>query len=166
MRRVSTQVVVPLAIADAYPNQPFPARVKFIAPSIDPQSGTVEVRLAVDPVPAFFRQDMTVSVTIETGRRDSALAVPNDALRSVQGREAELLLVRDGRVQSQTVTLGLRGLAMSEVENGLSEGDRVVADAAVELTEGNSVRFVERQAPVSTGRDDAASRNESPMNFD
>lgn len=154
------------AIADAYPNQSFPAHVKFIAPSIDPQSGTVEVRLAVDPVPAFVRQDMTVSVTIETGRRDSALAVPNDALRSVRGREAELFLVRDGRVQRQAVTLGLRGLAISEVESGLSEGDRVVADMATELTEGNSVRFVERQAPVSAGRDDAASRNESPMNFD
>lgn len=155
-----------MAIADAYPNDPFPARIKFIAPSIDAQSGTVEVRLAVEPVPAFVRQDMTVSVTIETGRRERALAVPNDALRSVQGDEAELLLLRDGRVRRQAVTLGLRGLAMSEVVNGLREGDRVVADTAADLNEGARVRFTARQAPVSSDRGDAASRNELPVNFD
>jgi HlyD family secretion protein len=42
-----------VVIADAYPDKPFPARINFIAPSIDPQRGTVEVRLAVDPVPEF-----------------------------------------------------------------------------------------------------------------
>ncbi len=34
--------------------------------SIDPQRGTVEVRLPVNPVPDFLRQDMTVSVNVET----------------------------------------------------------------------------------------------------
>src|SRR5690606_37838732 len=67
-------------IADAYPEQTFPARINFIAPSIDPQRGTVELRLKVDPVPDFLRQDMTVSVNVETGRREQALAIPNDAL--------------------------------------------------------------------------------------
>lgn len=69
-----------IAIADAYPDEAFPVRISFIAPSIDPQRGTVEVRLAVDPVPDFLRQDMTVSVNIETDRRLKALVVPNDAL--------------------------------------------------------------------------------------
>lgn len=39
-------------IADAYPRQPFAAELDFIAPSIDPQRGTVEVRLAVAAVAA------------------------------------------------------------------------------------------------------------------
>ncbi|WP_280554508.1 efflux RND transporter periplasmic adaptor subunit [Halomonas sp. 25-S5] len=47
-----------MAVADAYPQRPFPACVSFIAPSIDPQRGTVEIRLAVDPVPDVLRQDM------------------------------------------------------------------------------------------------------------
>lgn len=34
-----------VASADAYPNETFPAEVAYIAPSIDPQRGTVEVRL-------------------------------------------------------------------------------------------------------------------------
>src|SRR5690606_36129842 len=117
-----------LVVADAYPNQPFPAQVNFIAPSIDPQRGTVEVRLAVEPVPDFLRQDMTVSVNIETGRRGRALAVPNVALEAVQGDQSQWLVLRNSMVQRQRVTLGLRGLAMSEVLDGLSAGDRVLAD--------------------------------------
>ena len=34
------------ASADAYPQQVFDAEVSYIAPSIDPQRGSVEVRLA------------------------------------------------------------------------------------------------------------------------
>src|SRR5690606_20970426 len=57
-------------VSDAYPQRPFPATLHYIAPSIDPQRGTVDLRLRVEPAPDFLRQDMTVSVNIETGRRE------------------------------------------------------------------------------------------------
>lgn len=128
-------------IADAYPDKPFLAHINFIAPSIDPERGTVEARLAVDSVPDFLRQDMTVSVNIETGKREQALVVPNDALENIQGNKAVVLLVRDGKIQRQQVTLGLRGLGMSEVLAGLKVGDHVLADATNTLTNGTRVRL-------------------------
>lgn len=136
-----------IAIADAYPERPFPARINFIAPSIDPQRGTVEVRLSVEPVPEFLRQDMTVSVNIETGRREQALVIANDALANVQADKAIVLLLRDGKVQRQQVTLGLRGLAMSEIVAGLSAGDQVMADATSSLANGERVRVVAKDMP-------------------
>ena len=154
-----------MAITDAYPDRPFPARISFIAPSIDPQRGTVEVRLAVDAVPDFLRQDMTVSVNVETGRREQALAVPNDALTDVQDDQARVLLLRDGRVQGQVVTLGLRGLAMTEVLSGLSPGDAVLADATALLADGARVRFTPRAAPVAANGAESASANEMPVNL-
>lgn len=137
-----------MAITDAYPDQPFPAYIDFIAPSIDPQRGTVEVRLTVDPVPEFLRQDMTVSVNIETARRAQALVLPNDALGSVQGDQAIVVLLRDGKIQRQKVTLGLRGLAMSEVIAGVSVGDEVLADAATSLANGTRVRLESQTDPL------------------
>ncbi len=135
-----------IAIADAYPDEAFPVRISFIAPSIDPQRGTVEVRLAVDPVPDFLRQDMTVSVNIETDRRLKALVVPNDALANVRGDNAEVWLLREGRVQRQPVTLGLRGLAASEVLSGLSAGDEILVDATLALDNGARVRTTQQSA--------------------
>lgn len=138
-----------IAIADAYPDEPFPVRISFIAPSIDPQRGTVEVRLAVDPVPDFLRQDMTVSVNIETDRRAKALVIPNDALANVKEDNAEVLLLHDGQVQRQRVRLGLRGLAASEVLSGLSEGDEILVDATASLTDGERVRTTLQAAPFA-----------------
>src|SRR5690606_40347344 len=81
----ATEVLVPLdeehlqvlqlgqsarCVADAYPAQPFAAELSFIAPRVDPQLGAVEIRLTVDPAPDFLRQDMTVSMRPETGRRE------------------------------------------------------------------------------------------------
>ncbi|MGP9545650.1 efflux RND transporter periplasmic adaptor subunit [Psychrobacter sp. AOP7-B1-25] len=137
-----------VAIADAYPDQPFPTRIDFIAPSIDSERGTVEVRLSVDPVPESLRQDMTVSVNIETGRRAQALVIPNDALTNIQKDTAQVRLLRDGKVQRQKITLGLRGLAMSEVVSGLSEGDQVLADATLSLADGERVRTESKEMPL------------------
>ena len=153
-------------ISDAYPDQPFPARINFIAPSIDPQRGTVEVRLAVDPVPDFLRQDMTVSVNVETNRRERALAIPNDALSGIKGNKAVVLLVRDGKIQRRQVTLGLRGLAMSEVVSGLQDGDQVLADAESSLAEGARVRLKQQNTPLNHQADDTDSKNELPVKFD
>ncbi|WP_291358703.1 MULTISPECIES: efflux RND transporter periplasmic adaptor subunit [Acinetobacter] len=154
------------AIADAYPDKPFPARINFIAPSIDPQRGTVEVRLSVDPVPDFLRQDMTVSVNVETGRRDRTLAIPNDALGKVQGDQATVLLVRDSKIQRQKVKLGLRGLAMSEVISGLKLGDQVLSDATSTLKDGTRVRFKPEEINYADQNNDASNKNELPVKFE
>ena len=154
------------AIADAYPDKPFPARINFIAPSIDPQRGTVEVRLSVDPVPDFLRQDMTVSVNVETGRRDRTLAIPNDALGKVQGDQATVLLIRDSKIQRQKVQLGLRGLAMSEVISGLKAGDQVMSDATSALKDGTRVRFKPEEINYADQNNDASNKNELPVKFE
>ncbi len=165
-----------VGVTDAYPDKPFPARINFIAPSIDSQRGTVEVRLSINPVPQFLRQDMTVSVNIETGRREQALVIPNDALTNVREDNAQVLLLHNGKVQRQKVTLGLRGLAMSEVIKGLNVGDQVLVDATSSLADGARVRTEVQAMPfsgnskdvnsnvptnkVSTNNNNSATRNE------
>lgn len=153
-------------ISDAYPDQSFPARINFIAPSIDPQRGTVEVRLTVNPVPDFLRQDMTVSVNVETDRRERALAIPNDALTEIKANKAMVVLLRNGKIQRQHVTLGLRGLAMSEVTSGLSEGDQVLADAESVLEDGARVRIKPQDKALVNPADATDSKNELPVKFD
>lgn len=148
-------------IADAYPALPFPARVTFIAPSVDALRGTVDIRLTVDPVPAFLRQGMTVSVNVETGRRNQTIAVPNDALAATTGDRAELWLVASGRVERRQVQLGLRGLTQTEISAGLRAGDLILADGHAALSEGDRVRVVSSGVPG-----DPSTRNEMPARFD
>lgn len=156
-----------VAIADAYPDKPFPVHISFIAPSIDPQRGTVEVRLAVDPIPEFLRQDMTVSVNIETDRRAKAVVVPNDALANVKKDNADVLLLRNGKVQRQQVRLGLRGLSASEVLSGLSAGDEILVDATASLADGARVRTIQQSAPfANTDADKITTANDESQSVE
>ena len=150
-----------MCVVDAYPARPFPARVSFIAPSVDPQRGTVEVRLSVTPVPGFLRQGMTVSVNVETGRRARAIVVPNDALAGTDGARSALWLVVDGRATRRQVQLGLRGLTETEVVSGLQAGEWVLADAQAALAPGQRVRVVAAGPAGGT-----AARGELPVKLD
>lgn len=120
-------------LADAYPGQPFNAQVSRLAPSVNAQSGSVEVRLTVPAQrPDFLREDMTLSVEVRTGERSGARVLPLRALRSSstdgEGADGEVMVLRDGRAVLQPVKLGLRTLTEVEVRSGLSDGDEVVLD--------------------------------------
>ena len=122
-------------IADAYPNRVFEAKINFIAPTVDPQRGTVDVRLTVDPEPDFLLQDMTVTATIQTNKRDAAITLSNDLIKEPQNGKGVVWLVRDGTVTAQKVTLGLRGLSATEITEGIQPGDLVVLSAKAKLGE-------------------------------
>ena len=134
-------------IADAYPHQPFAAQVSFIAPRIDPQRGTVDVRLTVAPVPDFLRQDMTISVNIQTGQQEQAIAIPNDAIAGLTQGTPQVWVVQEGRAQRRTLHLGLRGLAQTQVLQGVQPGDWVLADGQAALTPGQRVQVQAQKLP-------------------
>ena len=136
-------------VADAFPDKVLTATVTFLAPAVDTSRGTVDVHLSLDGEADFLRQGMTVSATITTASRTNALVVGNEVLRKVRGNQAEVLLVRDNRVEAAAVTLGLRGTVASEITAGLNAGD-VVLDSVAEV--GARVR-VELQDRLATGGD-------------
>ena len=114
------------AVADAYPGQSFEAQLSYIAPAVDPQRGTVEVRLAVPKPPAFLRPDMTVSVELVGGTKKNAMVLPSGAVRDAD-REAPWVLVLQGNLAVRVpVKLGLRGVGAVEIVAGLKEGDEAI----------------------------------------
>ena len=127
-------------VADAYPDRRFAARVLSIAPVVDAQRGAIEVKFSLaQPPPEFLREDMTLSVEVETARRDAALVVPVAALRGNESATASamtsattavVLIERDGRAQERVVRLGLRTLDAAEVLEGLAAGDAVLLGSA------------------------------------
>ena len=142
-------------VADAFAGQPLAARVLSIAPSVDAQRGAIEVRLALNaPAPAFLREDMTVSVEVETARRERALVLPLAALRTALPDGSAAVMVSDqGRARSRAVKLGLRTLDAAEVVEGLAEGDVVLIGGNPRADAGVRVRRVPWQPgqPLAPG---------------
>ena len=115
-------------VADAFADQRFTAQVLSIAPAVDAQRGAIEVKFSIDKAPAaFLREDMTLSVEVETARRERALVLPLSALRSQTGStSATVFIAQNDRAQTRTVRLGLRTLDATEVLEGLAPGDVVL----------------------------------------
>ncbi len=129
-----------VAAADAFPNDRFEATIFYIAPSVDAQRGTVEVKLRVPRPPTYLRTDMTISAEIEAGRRKDAVVVPSDAVRDAAGRTPWVLVVNDHHAVRRPVKLGLRGAGQTEIVEGLAPGDVVIPTTETNVGEGRRVR--------------------------
>lgn len=114
------------AVADSLPHLPFDTRLSFIAPEVDADRGTIEIRLEVPEPPEGLRPDMTVSVNIETGRRNNALLLPEATVNGAKTSEPWVLVARDGRGERRDLRLGAHGDGWVEVLGGLSDTDWVV----------------------------------------
>ena len=149
-------------VADAFAGQRFAARVLSIAPSVDAQRGAIEVKFALEQqAPAYLREDMTLSVEVETARRESALVLPQAALRgAVAGDTGTVLVLQDGRAQPRNVRLGLRTLDAVEVLDGLKEGDTVLRGGVVQAGDRVRARAVEWTA--GTGAHGAGAVGKGP----
>ena len=145
-------------VADAFAAQRFAARVLSIAPAVDAQRGAIEVKFSIEQAPAFLREDMTLSVEVETARRERTLVLPQAALRGpAGGDQASVLVLQDGRAQVRNVRLGLRTLDAVEVLDGLKEGDTVLRGNAT-LQDGQRVRARTAPWPIASSAPPAAAQ--------
>jgi len=131
-----------LGSADAYPDQRFPAEVAYINPAVDPQRGSIEVKLDVPAPPEYLRQDMTVSVDIEVARRAHTLVLPIDAVHDSAGTAPWVMRVEAGRAWHRAVRIGARGTGKVEILEGLRPGDQVITGTGGNLVDGQRVRPV------------------------
>ena len=129
-----------LGSADAYADQRFDAVVSYINPGVDATRGSVEVKLLVVNPPAYLRQDMTVSVDIETARRSGALTIPTGAIHDASSNAPWVLVVRNKHTVRQPVKLGLRGDNSVEVLTGIKAGEAVILTALGTITADMRVR--------------------------
>ncbi len=128
------------ASADAYPQQVFEAVVGYIAPSIDPQRGSVEVRLDVPTPPPFLKPDMTVSVDLTVAAKTAVLTVPSEVVRGISTPTPWVLTVENGRITRHDVQLGIRGEGSLEIVTGLDETQELVIPDGRVLEVGARVR--------------------------
>ena len=128
------------ASADAFASQRFDAVVGYINPGVDAARGSVEVKLDVPNPPGYLRQDMTVSVDIETARRTATVVIATSALQDAATEKPWVLVVRGAQAVKQFVKLGLRGDTRVEVLDGIAAGEPVVPASKIGVKAGQRVR--------------------------
>jgi HlyD family secretion protein len=130
-------------VFDAVPGQTFDGVIDTIDSTPVTTSGVVSYNVSIKlPTPKDLNllSGMTATVTIETSRKENALAVPNLAIRSVNGQTTVQLATG----QSMPVQTGVTDGRYTEILSGVNEGDRIVsvnvARGASSSTNGNALR--------------------------
>jgi HlyD family secretion protein len=117
-------------------------RVRFVSPQINANTQLGRVQLQVDNDDKF-RVGTYARAIIEVGR-SCGPSIPLSAV--LYGPEGAVVqVVRDDRIETRRVRVGLLSGGRAEIREGLSEGDQVVARAGAFLREGDRVRPIAEQ---------------------
>lgn len=114
--------------SDAFPGQPFEARVREVGPRVDTVQGTFEVRLEPVESPDWLVPGHTVDVSLFLSPRQERLLVPLEAVQ-MTGDTSSVLVVSAGRVERREVGLGPPTREGFPVHDGLSPDDLVIVGA-------------------------------------
>jgi HlyD family secretion protein len=132
-------------VTDAYPDRPYECRVDEIAPEANRQKATVQVKVKFLKPDDHVRPEMNARVTFfapeqaARGTGEKLFLIPK---RSVveRGTGKTLLILHDGRVQEQPISVEKEVGSDLYVSKGLSGGESIiVGDQLQELKAGDRV---------------------------
>ena len=115
--------------SDAFPGRSFSAVLYDLGSRIDPDRGTIEIKLRPTQRVSWLRPDMTVDVNIVTKRNVRRNLLPPTAVTTVNGHTC-VYLVRNGKAVPVPVTTGGTGPMGIAVFSNLKDGDLVVQRAS------------------------------------
>ncbi len=114
--------------SNTFLGEAFKGKVTVIAPAVNKDRGTIEVKIApIDP-PAWLRPGQTINVNIITGASAQRLLVPQTALARGGDRNV-VFVVRDGRAVEKQVVNRAPLAEGVPIVSGLEANDQVISDA-------------------------------------
>ena len=117
-------------------------RLDFVAPALDPATGTEEFRATFPNPDRLLMPGQFVQVRLVGFVRDSALAVPQRAVQTGLGRQYVLVVGQGDTVATRDVQAGPWAGDLWIIDRGLVPGDRVVVDGVQKVAPGRPVRPV------------------------
>ncbi len=117
-------------------SQPVPGLVIAINDTVDPQTRTFAVRVAIDNEARKFKAGQFATVRLQMGGVEAeSLAIPSSSIFFREGQPHVYVLETD-LVESRQVAVGVADAGMTEILDGLHEGQQVVVDDPSLLSDG------------------------------
>jgi RND family efflux transporter MFP subunit len=122
--------------SDAFPDKVYHGKISAITPKGDSVARSYRVRITFDDANNPLMIGMTVETNIIIQKIDNALLIPATALAN----KNKVQLVRDGALQTVTVTTGIQNVDNVQITNGLASSDTIVVPFDKNLKDGQKVR--------------------------
>lgn len=130
---------------DGLPGRVITGHVIAVLPAAQVSSRSFTVKVSV-PANAGAKPGMFARGEIRLRQTTGAVVVPKDVLIERQGGYIAYL-EENGTAKRRQLTLGLEGVAVVEVVEGINEGDRVVLHGKENLSDGAAVEATEIDPP-------------------
>jgi cobalt-zinc-cadmium efflux system membrane fusion protein len=125
---------------DAFPDT-FHGKISYVSAALDPNTRTLQARIAVENSGEKLKRDMYCTVTVTAGALKNALAVPNAAvLRDDNNEPFVYALTGDNQFGRRDVVLGEMQGSETQILKGISVGDKVVGNGSLFLQFANSLQ--------------------------
>ena len=111
------------------PGRVFKGKVQLIFPAVEQQTRTAKVRIELANPDGVLFANMYADVEIAAGGTDAVVTVPDSAVIDTGERQVVIVDKGEGAFEPRDVKLGMRGDGMTEITQGVAEGDRVVVAA-------------------------------------
>jgi Cu(I)/Ag(I) efflux system membrane fusion protein len=152
------------------PAQHFTGHIREILPGISASSRTLQARLEIDNADFRLTPGMLMRARVGAAKRVSRLLVPSEAVITTGKRSVVIVRNSDGGLQPVSVTIGNDTGDDTEVTNGLTEGQQVVASGQFLIDSEASLKSVlpklEATAPTGASASAPAPAAAAPQTYD
>jgi len=140
----------------AWPGEVFQGSISEVAPTVDPSSRTMEVRVTVRNPGNKLKTGMFAKVRIITESKNNIVKIPASAMLSRFGEQYVYVVEKDpvdpqyNIVRKRGVTPGILIDGVLEIQNGLAPDEEIVTRGQTLLEDGVRVNIIERTAPLQS----------------
>jgi cobalt-zinc-cadmium efflux system membrane fusion protein len=107
-------------------SQRFSGKITNLGQQFDPETRTMEVRIALDNPRNVLRPEMLANAAIPRGPARSTLSIPSDAVQELDNANVVFVLTSPGHFAIRPVRTGETSAGRTPVLEGIQPGDKVV----------------------------------------
>jgi HlyD family secretion protein len=126
--------------SDALPGKAILGKVTSIAPAVDPQARTIQVKVTPDSQDSGLKDGMLAQVTLVTATHNGVIVIPATAIVQRNGQPT-VYVVANGVAKPQAVQTGLSDGSKTEITNGFQSGQLIVVGGQDRLTTAQPVQI-------------------------
>lgn len=135
----------------------YPGHIYIIDRAVDPQTGTIKLRLIFPNPERFLKAGMTCNVLVKNNSAGNSILIPYKSVLEQMG-EFFVFIVRDNKVHQQKINLGQRIGENVIVKEGLNANEIVVTDGVQKLKDGSEVK-VDQPADANANPSNAPAKD-------
>ncbi len=127
---------------DAYPNEPFHARITQIAQTVNPATGTYEAELQIQPNGKKLISGFVAKAEISSGKGPVSLIVPVEAIVEADRDKAFVYVLNADKQSVSKNHIGIGAVYGNDVavSSGLTEGTSIITKGANFLSDKSKVK--------------------------